>query len=153
MTGGHRQGFHIVGFCVAKPALPMFAVGGFYMTPKQIGDMFSGHGMSVMGVVVIYFGSTGSFYSCNAHRKPVKPPDRCYRAKSDHRTFRSTLVARIIAAGVGQTVATTLGSWRKVRAPQDTVPGNAWGARAYGKCHRKHTANVPQGAGKGEKVR
>ena len=26
---------------------------------------------------------------------------------------------------------------RKVRAPSDTVPGNAWGARAHGKCNRK----------------
>ena len=31
-------------------------------------------------------------------------------------------------------------SWRKVRAPQDGMPGNAWGARAHGKCHRKYTA-------------
>jgi hypothetical protein len=27
--------------------------------------------------------------------------------------------------------------WRKVRAPQGTVPGNAWAARADGKCNRK----------------
>jgi len=26
---------------------------------------------------------------------------------------------------------------RKVRAPSDTAPGNAWGARAHGKCNRK----------------
>ena len=26
---------------------------------------------------------------------------------------------------------------RKVRAPQGTVPGNAWAARADGKCNRK----------------
>ncbi len=31
--------------------------------------------------------------------------------------------------------------WRKVRAPKGRVPGNAWGAQAYGKCHRKYTAN------------
>jgi hypothetical protein len=30
------------------------------------------------------------------------------------------------------------------------VPGNAWEARAYGKCHRKYTANL---IGKGEMVR
>lgn len=30
--------------------------------------------------------------------------------------------------------------WRKVRAPKGRVPGNAWGARAYGKCSRKYTA-------------
>jgi len=33
-------------------------------------------------------------------------------------------------------------SWRKVRAPQGRVPGNAWEARAYGKCHRKYTAGA-----------
>jgi hypothetical protein len=26
---------------------------------------------------------------------------------------------------------------RKVRAPVDKVPGNAWGARAHGKCNRE----------------
>ena len=31
---------------------------------------------------------------------------------------------------------------RKVRAPSDRAPGNAWGARAYGKCHRKQTAGL-----------
>ncbi len=40
---------------------------------------------------------------------------------------------------------------RKVRAPQGRVPGNAWGARAYGKCNRKDTAFASEG--KGEKVR
>ncbi len=30
---------------------------------------------------------------------------------------------------------------RKVRAPAGRVPGNAWGARAHGKCHRKYTAS------------
>ncbi len=29
---------------------------------------------------------------------------------------------------------------RKVRAPQDEAPGNAWEARAYGKCNREQTA-------------
>ncbi|EMP57501.1 hypothetical protein MSNKSG1_00091 [Marinobacter santoriniensis NKSG1] len=29
---------------------------------------------------------------------------------------------------------------RKVRAPQGKVPGNAWAARADGKCNRKYTA-------------
>jgi len=32
------------------------------------------------------------------------------------------------------------GRGRKVRAPQGRVPGNAWGARAHGKCNRKYTA-------------
>src|SRR3954454_25099449 len=31
---------------------------------------------------------------------------------------------------------------RKVRAPQGKVPGNAWAARADGKCHRKYTADI-----------
>lgn len=26
---------------------------------------------------------------------------------------------------------------RKVRAPVDKVPGNAWGVRAHGKCNRE----------------
>src|SRR6184192_4914462 len=43
--------------------------------------------------------------------------------------------------------------WRKVRAPADRVPGNAWGARAHGKCNREQTAQVPHGTGKGETVR
>ncbi len=38
-------------------------------------------------------------------------------------------------------------AWRKVRAPQDRVPGNAWGVRAHGKCSRKQTAN-PIGSGR-----
>ena len=42
---------------------------------------------------------------------------------------------------------------RKVRAPADRVPGNAWGARAHGKCHRKYTAAGLNAGGKGEKVR
>ena len=46
---------------------------------------------------------------------------------------------RIIAYGVGQAVAVSMAR-RKVRAPQGKVPGNAWGARAHGKCHRKYTA-------------
>ena len=33
--------------------------------------------------------------------------------------------------------------WRKVRAQRVEVPGNAWGARAHGKCNRKQTAEVP----------
>ena len=36
----------------------------------------------------------------------------------------------------------SIDGWRKVRAPQGEVPGNAWGARAYGKCHRKYTARA-----------
>ncbi len=42
----------------------------------------------------------------------------------------------ILRAGVGQATAAGI-SQRKVRAPQSKVPGNAWGARAHGKCNRK----------------
>ena len=43
----------------------------------------------------------------------------------------------IRGGGVGRTVASSLAMPRKVRAPQGTVPGNAWAARADGKCNRK----------------
>ena len=44
--------------------------------------------------------------------------------------------------------------WRKVRAPQDRTPGNAWEAQAYGQCHRKYTAPLALcQRGKGEMVR
>ncbi len=42
---------------------------------------------------------------------------------------------------------------RKVRTPPDGVPANGRAARADGQCHRKDTAYVPSGAGKGEMVR
>jgi len=58
---------------------------------------------------------------------------------------------------VGRVIAASLpkGRWRKVRAPAEDVPGNAWGARAHGKCNREQTAQAPPqgGAGKGETVR
>ncbi|GHE33316.1 hypothetical protein GCM10007167_14290 [Vulcaniibacterium thermophilum] len=38
---------------------------------------------------------------------------------------------------------------RKVRAPQGTVPGNAWAARADGKCNREQTADGPRGIRQG----
>ena len=61
---------------------------------------------------------------------------------------------RILPVRVGRAVAAeALLRWRKVRAPADRVPGNAWGARAYGKCNREQTAEVPDGTGKGETVR
>jgi dimethylglycine dehydrogenase len=31
---------------------------------------------------------------------------------------------------------------RKVRTSKGRTPGNAWEARAYGKCHRKYTAKI-----------
>ncbi len=60
-----------------------------------------------------------------------------------------------LCAGVSQAIARSL-IGRKVRAPKGRVPGNAWGARAYGKCNRKYTALVrcfAAGRGKGEMVR
>jgi len=46
-----------------------------------------------------------------------------------------------LAAGAGRAVAVFHREiWRKVRASTDRVPGNAWGARAHGKCNRKQTA-------------
>ena len=44
--------------------------------------------------------------------------------------------------------------WRKVRTLVSRVPGNAWGAKAYGKCRRKYTAwfGLVLKLGKGEKV-
>ena len=45
--------------------------------------------------------------------------------------------------GVGQAVASCASMPRKVRAPQGTVPGNAWAARADGKCNREQTADGP----------
>ena len=53
---------------------------------------------------------------------------------------------------VGQSLRVSC-AWRKVRAPQGRVPGNAWGARAHGKCHRKYTARRREAPGKGEMVR
>ena len=42
---------------------------------------------------------------------------------------------------------------RKVRAPKGRVPGNAWGAEAYGKCRREQTADDSfANTGKGERV-
>src|SRR5690606_14707962 len=38
---------------------------------------------------------------------------------------------------------------RKVRAPQGTVPGNAWAARADGKCNREQTAERSSDAWQG----
>ena len=43
---------------------------------------------------------------------------------------------------------------RKVRAPKGRVPGNAWGAKAYGQCSREQTADDSfANTGKGERVR
>jgi hypothetical protein len=45
----------------------------------------------------------------------------------------------MLAPRVGQAVAAHgfKRAWRKVRAPQDRVPGNAWGVRTHGKCSRE----------------
>src|SRR5690606_32055662 len=51
-------------------------------------------------------------------------------------------------------IATVIMRGRKVRAPQGKVPGNAWAARADGKCNREQTADGrASGTGKGETVR
>ena len=43
---------------------------------------------------------------------------------------------------------------RKVRAPKGRVPGNTWGAKAYGQCSREKTADGSfANTGKGERVR
>src|SRR5688572_11315664 len=48
----------------------------------------------------------------------------------------------ILFSGVGQAIAVFARKRRKVRAPHGTAPGNAWGARAHGKCNRKYTAQA-----------
>ena len=73
-------------------------------------------------------------------------------------TLRPTPKPPTLRAGVGWTAAAMLllaGVWgRKVRAPQGRVPGNAWAARADGKCNREQTAERPARVrGKGETVR
>ncbi len=57
--------------------------------------------------------------------------------------------ASILTYGVGRTVASFFGMPRKVRAPQGRVPGNAWAARADGKCSREQTADGPSGIRQG----
>ena len=63
-------------------------------------------------------------------------------------TLAEELAMQPLAAG-----ALALCRERKVRAPQDRAPGNAWEARAYGKCSREQTAANPEVCGKGERVR
>ena len=73
-------------------------------------------------------------------RRPLRPGfGRQYARESARQSLRP------VSAGQG----------RKVRAPQGRVPGNAWGARAYGKCNRKYTASrsFRREGGKGEMVR
>jgi len=56
-----------------------------------------------------------------------------------------------IAGGAG---SRTRIRWRKVRAPQGRVPGNARAPQGDGKCHREQTADGSFGStGKGERVR
>ena len=45
-------------------------------------------------------------------------------------------------ARVSRFTAVVLLRGRKVRTPKGRAPGNAWGAQAYGKCHRKYTART-----------
>ena len=64
-----------------------------------------------------------------AHGPPRRP-------KFDFRSRR-----RIVPPeSAGQSLLAVIRGWRKVRAPADQVPGNAWGARAHGKCNREQTA-------------
>ena len=46
----------------------------------------------------------------------------------------------IVRGGVGQAVAARDERVEESPGSQGTVPGNAWGARAHGKCNRKYTA-------------
>jgi len=62
-------------------------------------------------------------------------------------------VAEHIAAGC-HTNPSSGYAWRKVRAPQDKVVGNAHRPKGQGKCNRKQTAARAVGPrGKGETVR
>ena len=63
-----------------------------------------------------------------------------FRGRRQCELRRSLVKPDRLRAGVGQAVATCFGTARKVRAPQGKVPGNAWAARADGKCNRKQTA-------------
>ena len=58
------------------------------------------------------------------------------------------------APGVGQTIA-ALECVEESPGSMGKVPGNAWGARAHGKCNRKQTACLTFAGevGKGEMVR
>lgn len=50
-----------------------------------------------------------------------------------------------MALGVGQAVALSgfLTTWGgKSGLQRVRVPGNAWGVKAYGKCHREYTAET-----------
>ena len=72
----------------------------------------------------------------NEPRAPGWSANSLHRhAKWDNRPWRSRPGNRVIPSGMP----------RKVRAPQGTVPGNAWAARADGKCNRKIPPNGPPG--------
>gem|GEM_PF-4401754 len=62
-----------------------------------------------------------------------------------------------VSVGVGQTVAGSGENrgWRKVRAPQGRMVGNADRSRDQGQCHRKQTAGLVRlfGVGLGVRVK
>ena len=60
---------------------------------------------------------------CDVHYEPVAAIARI-RSDCSH----SVGYVRMVHAGVGQAVAVCASTWRKVRASQGTVPGNAWEA-------------------------
>ena len=95
--------------------------------------------------------------------KPAEASAREISARSESvegRHISQAISVRLRRVGVGWTVAPPARlAGRKVRAPSGRVPGNAWGARAHGKCHRKDTADPGDAGlpalpgGKGEMVR
>jgi len=78
-----------------------------------------------------------SVFLYNGFRESARQP----LGKRGQGQFRSRF-ARLNAGAGGKRSILPPFSWRKVRAPQGRVPGNAWEARAYGKCHRKYTAGT-----------
>ena len=90
----------------------------------------------------------------SARRKSTRrsPPSSIRRRRCSHVDADGHLAQRAVQAASHETARDDTSSWesagqslrftawRKVRAPQGRVPGNAWGARAYGKCNRKQTA-------------
>ena len=105
--------------------------------------------------------STGRRARGEAHRRPR---NELYRQRAALREERRTgaegggrycgamPLRPSLAAGVGQ-VSAARERRGKSRAPQGRVPGNAWGARAHGKCtQRRDRLRASHGDGKGEKV-
>ena len=90
------------------------------------------------------------FFRWRVRRSPLqhRPRGRCWiswrrprwRRSSSARHGRRPDTRAKVRAGepAGQSLRTLQDvTGRKVRAPVDKVPGNAWGARAHGKCNRE----------------